>query len=61
MGWGHSVSLTEFFEYLITHDETCELGSDLVHTYYERVDIVVGATATGEAGADAGDGAADAA
>jgi len=43
-GWdgGSAVSLTEFFEYLITHDETRDLGSDLVQTYYERVEIVVG-------------------
>jgi hypothetical protein len=39
---GETVSLTEFFEYLITHEETADLGSDLVQTYYERVEIVVG-------------------
>jgi hypothetical protein len=43
-GWdgGSAVSLTDFFEYLITHEETRDLGSDLVQTYYERVEIVVG-------------------
>jgi len=40
---GTTVSLTEFFEYLITHDQTADLGSDLVQTYYERVEVVVGA------------------
>jgi hypothetical protein len=42
MDGGSTVSLTEFFEYLITHEETRDLGSDLVQTYYERVEIVVG-------------------
>jgi hypothetical protein len=32
------VSLNEFFDYLLTHEETRELGSDLAETYYERVD-----------------------
>ena len=38
---GSAVNLTEFFEYLITHEETRDLGSDLVQTYYEQVEIVV--------------------
>jgi hypothetical protein len=50
---GSAVSLTEFFEYLITHEETADLGSDLVQTYYERVEIVVG---EGDGGAGAGPG-----
>ena len=45
---GAAVSLTEFFEYLITHEETRDLGSDLVQTYYERVEIVVGDQGPGE-------------
>jgi hypothetical protein len=47
------VSLTEFFEYLITHEETADLGSDLVQTYYERVEIVVGDAGPGEGAGDA--------
>ena len=27
------MSLTDFFDYLITHDETRELGADLAHAY----------------------------
>ena len=32
------MSLNEFFDYLLTHEETRDLGSDLVETYYERAD-----------------------
>ena len=35
---GSPVSLNEFFDYLLTHEETRDLGSDLVETYYERVE-----------------------
>jgi hypothetical protein len=35
---GRPVSLNEFFDYLLTHEETRDLGSDLVETYYERAE-----------------------
>jgi hypothetical protein len=37
---GRPVSLNEFFDYLLTHEETSELGSDLVETYNERVEDI---------------------